>query len=108
MISVRSFFLFLIRFYQVAVSPLFPSCCRYTPSCSAYTYEAVDKFGVRKGFYLGFKRILRCHPFHAGGYDPVPYSPLKRPGKETSTVPKRRFLEQAHPSLKEIKWKKEL
>lgn len=75
MISVRSFFLLLIRFYQVAVSPLFPSCCRYTPSCSAYTYEAVAKFGVCKGFYLGFKRILRCHPFHAGGYDPVPDSP---------------------------------
>ncbi|MDR2740517.1 MAG: membrane protein insertion efficiency factor YidD [Treponema sp.] len=64
--------LFLIRFYQQAVSPYFPSSCRYVPSCSAYTYEAVRKYGVFRGVFLGFKRILRCHPFHSGGYDPVP------------------------------------
>lgn len=64
--------LFLIRFYQQAVSPHFPSSCRYIPSCSAYTYEAVRKYGVFRGVFLGSKRILRCHPFHSGGYDPVP------------------------------------
>ncbi|MDR1596341.1 MAG: membrane protein insertion efficiency factor YidD [Treponema sp.] len=64
--------LFLIRFYQQALSPHFPSGCRYIPSCSAYTYEAVRKYGVFRGVFLGVKRILRCHPFHSGGYDPVP------------------------------------
>jgi putative membrane protein insertion efficiency factor len=62
----------MIRFYQKAVSPHLPRSCRYYPSCSAYTYEAVEKFGVFRGLYLGAKRILRCHPFHPGGYDPVP------------------------------------
>jgi putative membrane protein insertion efficiency factor len=64
--------LLLIRFYQQAVSPHFPSSCRYTPTCSAYAYEAVQKYGVLRGTALGIKRILRCHPFRPGGYDPVP------------------------------------
>ncbi|MFP3042432.1 membrane protein insertion efficiency factor YidD [Treponema primitia] len=64
--------LLLIRFYQQAVSPHFPSHCRYTPSCSAYAYEAVWKYGALRGGFLGLRRILRCHPFHPGGYDPVP------------------------------------
>jgi putative membrane protein insertion efficiency factor len=64
--------LLFIRFYQLALSPHFPAACRYAPSCSAYTYEAVRKHGAFRGVYLGFKRILRCHPFHSGGYDPVP------------------------------------
>ncbi|MDR2176952.1 MAG: membrane protein insertion efficiency factor YidD [Treponema sp.] len=69
---VRNGVLFLIRFYQNAVSPHFPASCRYVPSCSAYAYEAVRKYGAFRGMVLSIKRILRCHPFHAGGYDPVP------------------------------------
>ncbi|AEF81027.1 membrane protein insertion efficiency factor YidD [Leadbettera azotonutricia] len=68
----RRIILLLIRFYRSFVSPLFPACCRYTPSCSAYAYEAVEKYGVFRGLFLALKRILRCHPFHAGGFDPVP------------------------------------
>jgi putative membrane protein insertion efficiency factor len=62
----------VIRFYQRLISPLFPASCRYVPTCSAYAYEAVRKHGVFRGLFLSFKRILRCHPFHPGGYDPVP------------------------------------
>ena len=61
-----------IRLYQIFISPLFPSSCRYYPTCSAYAIEAITKYGPFKGFYLSAKRILRCHPFHEGGYDPVP------------------------------------
>ena len=64
--------LWLIRFYRVSISPLFPPCCRYTPTCSQYAMEAVEKYGAVKGGYLAVRRILRCHPFHKGGYDPVP------------------------------------
>jgi len=62
----------LIRFYQMFISPLFPPTCRYYPTCSAYFIQALRKYGFFKGSYLGIKRILRCHPFHPGGYDPVP------------------------------------
>lgn len=61
----------LIRVYQVAASP-FPSPCRYHPTCSMYTLEAVQKYGVLRGCWLGTRRILRCHPFRPGGFDPVP------------------------------------
>ena len=61
-----------IRFYQAAVSPLFPPRCRFIPSCSQYALEAVEKYGAVKGTFLATKRILRCNPFHKGGYDPVP------------------------------------
>ena len=74
MTGVQKGLLLLIRFYQYFISPLFPPCCRYTPCCSAYAYQAVKKFGPLKGLYLAVKRILRCHPFHSGGYDPVPES----------------------------------
>lgn len=69
---LKSLVLFSIRFYQHAVSPLFPPSCRYTPTCSTYAYEAVMKYGALKGSWMAVKRILRCHPFHSGGYDPVP------------------------------------
>jgi putative membrane protein insertion efficiency factor len=62
----------LIQLYRLAISPLFPSSCIYTPSCSQYTMTAVRRYGVFKGVYLGGRRLLRCHPFHDGGHDPVP------------------------------------
>lgn len=62
----------LIIFYKKAISPLFPSVCRFYPSCSTYTLESIKKYGVIKGCMLGIKRILRCHPLNKGGYDPVP------------------------------------
>ncbi|MCQ2248457.1 MAG: membrane protein insertion efficiency factor YidD [Treponema sp.] len=62
----------LVRFYQVFISPLFPACCRYTPTCSKYAIDALKKYGPVKGSYLSVRRIARCHPFHKGGYDPVP------------------------------------
>ncbi|MGI9667272.1 MAG: membrane protein insertion efficiency factor YidD [Acidimicrobiia bacterium] len=64
----------LIRGYQKAISPLLGSNCRYYPSCSKYTYEAIEIHGLGKGSWLGIKRIGRCHPFHEGGHDPVPGS----------------------------------
>lgn len=69
---MKRLFLLLIRFYQQAVSPMFPPSCRYVPTCSAYAAEAIEKYGARKGGWLALKRLLRCHPFHKGGYDPVP------------------------------------
>ncbi len=62
----------MIRGYQVMLSPILPPACRFSPSCSQYTLIAVKRFGFFKGCFLGFKRIGRCHPFHEGGYDPVP------------------------------------
>jgi uncharacterized protein len=62
----------LIRFYQLTLSKALPPSCRFEPSCSHYTYEAIDKYGLIKGSWMGFKRILRCNPFNPGGYDPVP------------------------------------
>lgn len=62
----------LVRFYRGAISPYTPAACRFTPTCSAYAQEAIEKYGARKGGYLALRRILRCHPFHPGGYDPVP------------------------------------
>ncbi|MDR1148710.1 MAG: membrane protein insertion efficiency factor YidD [Spirochaetaceae bacterium] len=64
--------LLLIRLYQKAVSPHFPPCCRYYPTCSKYAYESIKKYGVLRGLRLSLSRLLRCHPFHKGGYDPVP------------------------------------
>lgn len=64
--------LFLIRAYRVVLSPLLGQHCRFYPTCSVYTYEAIEKFGFRKGTFLGLKRICKCHPFHPGGIDPIP------------------------------------
>jgi uncharacterized protein len=68
----RRLVLGMIRFYQRAISPAFPPACRFMPTCSEYTYQAVERYGVWRGGWLGLKRLLRCHPFHPGGYDPVP------------------------------------
>lgn len=65
-------FIALIRFYQLCISPFTPATCRYTPTCSAYTLEALKKHGLIKGGWLGLKRILSCHPWGKSGYDPVP------------------------------------
>jgi putative membrane protein insertion efficiency factor len=62
----------VIRGYQRYISPLTPPSCRFHPTCSHYTYEAIEKYGAIKGTWLGIKRIARCHPFHPGGFDPVP------------------------------------
>lgn len=64
--------LFLIRVYQMTFSKTLPASCRFTPSCSHYGYEAIEKYGFFKGGWMAIKRIGRCHPFHPGGYDPVP------------------------------------
>lgn len=71
---MKTIFLLLIRVYQKCISPLFLPSCRFYPTCSAYAYEAVKKFGALKGGYLAVRRILRCHPFSKGGVDPVPDS----------------------------------
>lgn len=68
----RMILVLLVRGYQVSISPLLPPSCRYFPSCSAYAVEALEKHGALKGSWLAARRILRCHPFATGGYDPVP------------------------------------
>ena len=65
-------FIMLVRFYQVAISPYTPASCRYSPSCSHYTVEALKKYGIFYGGWLSIKRIFSCHPWSEGGYDPVP------------------------------------
>ncbi|MDR1740041.1 MAG: membrane protein insertion efficiency factor YidD [Bacteroidales bacterium] len=70
---VAKFFLIgLIKIYQYCISPFFPPACRYTPTCSAYAAEAIEKHGVFKGVWLALKRIAHCHPWGGSGYDPVP------------------------------------
>lgn len=70
----------LVRGYQLFISPVLGNNCRYVPSCSAYTIEAMEKHGALKGLWLGIKRVSRCHPFHEGGYDPVPDPERRKTG----------------------------
>lgn len=65
-------FLTIIRFYQVVISPIKPPSCRFYPTCSQYGMEAIQRFGAIRGGWLTVKRILKCHPFHPGGFDPIP------------------------------------
>ena len=70
---MKRILLALIRFYQKYISPCTPPSCRFTPTCSAYAYEAINKYGALKGGWLALRRLLRCHPFYKGDfYDPVP------------------------------------
>lgn len=69
---MKRFLLFVIMCYRKYLSPLKPPVCRFYPTCSAYTYEAIEKYGALKGSLLGIKRIVRCNPFGGSGYDPVP------------------------------------
>ncbi|MGV1100968.1 membrane protein insertion efficiency factor YidD [Thiovibrio sp. JS02] len=68
---MKRFFIALVRCYQLFISPLFPPACRFSPTCSQYAIEAISLHGARRGLYLAIRRILRCHPFHPGGFDPV-------------------------------------
>lgn len=69
---MKRILLWLIRFYRRFISPLTPPSCRFVPTCSQYAMEAIEKYGALKGGWMALKRILRCNPFHPGGYDPVP------------------------------------
>ncbi|NQW29122.1 MAG: membrane protein insertion efficiency factor YidD [Ignavibacteria bacterium] len=69
---VPRLFILIIRMYQKVVSPLFPPSCRFSPTCSEYVAQSFEQYGVFKGFWLGVRRIVKCNPFHPGGFDPVP------------------------------------
>jgi putative membrane protein insertion efficiency factor len=69
---VKAALILLIRFYRFCVSPILPASCRFEPSCSAYALEAVRRYGWARGGLLALRRLFRCHPFHRGGFDPVP------------------------------------
>jgi len=69
---MKNALLALLRFYRRQISPFLPPACRFQPSCSVYAYEAISRYGARRGAWLACKRLLRCNPFFPGGYDPVP------------------------------------
>ena len=68
---LKKILILLVRGYQIFISPIMPGKCRFYPTCSTYFIQAVEKYGPFKGSLLGIKRILKCHPFHEGGYDPL-------------------------------------
>lgn len=74
---IKKLFILLIRFYQKFISPLTPPSCRFYPTCSHYGIEAIERFGPIKGTWLTIKRIVKCQPFHPGGFDPVPEKKTK-------------------------------
>jgi len=80
--------LIVLRLYQYAISPLLPPACRFFPSCSEYTYQAIARFGLWRGSWLGVGRLVRCHPLCPGGYDPVPeHLPAVRLRRRTRAFP---------------------
>lgn len=72
--SMKRFLILLVKAYSTLLSPVLGNNCRYYPTCSSYMVEAIERFGAAKGTWMGIKRISRCHPFHEGGFDPVPGS----------------------------------
>ncbi|PYS87659.1 MAG: membrane protein insertion efficiency factor YidD [Acidobacteria bacterium] len=68
---MRTILVSLLKFYKAAVSPWLPPSCRFVPTCSEYACEAIQRHGALRGSWMGLRRLLRCHPFHSGGYDPV-------------------------------------
>ena len=74
-LAVKRLLMLLVRGYSLLISPFLGHNCRYYPSCSAYTLEAIERHGAWRGLWLGLKRVGRCHPWHEGGYDPVPDPP---------------------------------
>ena len=79
---MKALLLWLIKVYRNFISPLFPPSCRFQPTCSQYALQAIDSFGAWRGSCLAIKRILRCHPFNPGGYDPVPINNQGKPKNE--------------------------
>ncbi|MCM1348965.1 MAG: membrane protein insertion efficiency factor YidD [Firmicutes bacterium] len=69
---MKRLLIFPIRFYQMCISPMLPAVCRFTPTCSQYAIEAIERHGAVKGLWLAVRRIMRCHPWGGSGYDPVP------------------------------------
>lgn len=69
---MKQLLMFLVRAYQLLVSPVLPPTCRFSPTCSHYSHEAISKHGALKGLWLTIKRVIRCNPWNPGGYDPVP------------------------------------
>ena len=68
---MRKVLISLLKLYKVAISPLLPPSCRFVPTCSEYAREAIERYGALRGMWMSLRRLLRCHPFHPGGYDPV-------------------------------------
>ncbi|MSQ00247.1 MAG: membrane protein insertion efficiency factor YidD [Methylotenera sp.] len=78
----KRIFIGIIKLYQIAISPMLGANCRFTPTCSAYAVEAIQIHGVMRGTWLFIKRVVRCHPYHRGGFDPVPQSKPHHLNKE--------------------------